>query len=192
MSDRRDPPESVRSAVDTSAIVLSTVPTDNARERQLDLHGHRHLGVQHRDRGKGLVRHDRRVLRADPDRDRVADLREAPARAPGRYLRRDDRLDPPLVGADRLSLHAAVAFHCIFILGFQTPHTRVLVHSILGSFFYGVFAVKVLIVRDHSLPGWVLPVAGGALFTLLDRALGDLEPLVLHERPVRLLESRRA
>ena len=46
-----------------------------------------------------------------------------------------------------------VAFHCIFILGFQTYNTRVLVHSIVGSFFYGVFAVKVLVVRDHSLPG---------------------------------------
>jgi len=60
-----------------------------------------------------------------------------------------------------------VAFHCIFILGFQTYDTRVLVHSVLGSFFYGVFAVKVLVVRDHSLPGWTLPLAGGALFTML-------------------------
>jgi len=60
-----------------------------------------------------------------------------------------------------------VAFHCIFILGFQTTDTRVLVHSLLGSFFYGVFAVKVLVVRDHGLPGWALPVAGGVLFTML-------------------------
>jgi len=60
-----------------------------------------------------------------------------------------------------------VAFHCIFILGFQTYDTRVLIHSLLGSFFYGVFAVKVLVVRDHSLPGWLLPVAGGTLFTFL-------------------------
>jgi hypothetical protein len=60
-----------------------------------------------------------------------------------------------------------VAFHCIFILGFQTYDTRVLVHSLLGSFFYGVFAVKVLVVRDHKLPGWALPVAGGTLFTFL-------------------------
>jgi hypothetical protein len=60
-----------------------------------------------------------------------------------------------------------VAFHCIFILGFQTYSTRVLIHSILGSFFYGFFAVKVLVVRDHSLPGWALPVAGGTLFAVL-------------------------
>ena len=60
-----------------------------------------------------------------------------------------------------------VAFHCIFILGFQSYDMRVLVHSILGTFFYGVFAVKVLVVRDHGLPGWALPVAGSTLFTVL-------------------------
>jgi Family of unknown function (DUF6529) len=60
-----------------------------------------------------------------------------------------------------------VAFHCIFILGFQTYDTRVLVHSVLGSFFYGFFAVKVLVVRDHKLPGWALPAAGGTLFSVL-------------------------
>jgi len=60
-----------------------------------------------------------------------------------------------------------VAFHCIFILGFQTTSARVLAHSILGSFFYGVFAVKVLVVRNRAFPGWVLPVAGGTLFAVL-------------------------
>jgi len=60
-----------------------------------------------------------------------------------------------------------VAFHCIFILGFQTPNARVLAHSILGSFVYGVFAVKVLIVRNRAFPGWMLPVAGGILFAVL-------------------------
>jgi len=60
-----------------------------------------------------------------------------------------------------------VAFHCVFILGFQTTDLRVTVHSILGSFVYGVFVVKVLFVRNHSYPGWVLPVAGGTLFATL-------------------------
>jgi hypothetical protein len=60
-----------------------------------------------------------------------------------------------------------VAFHCIFILGFQTTDLRVTIHSILGSFVYGVFVVKVLFVRNHSYPGWVLPVAGGTLFATL-------------------------
>src|SRR6266508_5124786 len=42
-----------------------------------------------------------------------------------------------------------VAFHCIFILGFQTSSARVLAHSILGSFVYGVFTVKVFFVHDR-------------------------------------------
>jgi Family of unknown function (DUF6529) len=60
-----------------------------------------------------------------------------------------------------------VAFHCIFILGFQTTDTRVLVHSIAGSFVYGVFAVKIFFVRDHDHPRWTLPVVGGTLFAVL-------------------------
>jgi hypothetical protein len=60
-----------------------------------------------------------------------------------------------------------VAFHCIFILGFQTSTTRVLIHSLVGSFFYGVFAVKVFVVRERAFPAWALPVAGGTLFSVL-------------------------
>jgi hypothetical protein len=60
-----------------------------------------------------------------------------------------------------------VAFHCIFILGFQTGDARVLVHSLLGTFIYGVFVVKVFFVRDREHPRWVLPVVGGTLFTVL-------------------------
>jgi hypothetical protein len=60
-----------------------------------------------------------------------------------------------------------VAFHCIFLLGFQTVSARVLVHSIFGSFVYGVFAVKVLFVRDRDHPRWTLPLVGGTLFSVL-------------------------
>jgi hypothetical protein len=61
-----------------------------------------------------------------------------------------------------------VVFHCVFILGFQTGSTRVAVHSIAGSFLYGVFAAKLLFVRDHhSYPSWILPLAGGTLFAVL-------------------------
>ena len=60
-----------------------------------------------------------------------------------------------------------VAFHCIFILGFKTSSPRVLAHSILGSLFYGAFAVKVFAVRERALPGWVLPLAGGTVFAVL-------------------------
>jgi Family of unknown function (DUF6529) len=60
-----------------------------------------------------------------------------------------------------------VFFHCVTILGFQTPDTRVAVHAFVGTFFYGVFAAKVLIVRDRSLPGWALPTAGLTLASML-------------------------
>lgn len=60
-----------------------------------------------------------------------------------------------------------VFFHCVTILGFQTPDTRIALHSLVGTFFYGVFAAKVLIVRDRSLPGWALPTAGLTLASML-------------------------
>jgi len=60
-----------------------------------------------------------------------------------------------------------VFFHCVTILGFQTPDARVAVHAIVGTFFYGVFVAKVLVVRDHSLPAWALPTAGLTLASML-------------------------
>ena len=60
-----------------------------------------------------------------------------------------------------------VAFHCIFILGFQTTNARVLAHSILGSFVYGVLAVKLFFVHDAKHPRWVLPVVGGTMASVL-------------------------
>lgn len=60
-----------------------------------------------------------------------------------------------------------VAFHCIFILGFRSTDARVLVHSIAGTFVYGVIVVKVFFVRDRDHPRWVLPLVGGTLFTIL-------------------------
>jgi hypothetical protein len=60
-----------------------------------------------------------------------------------------------------------VFFHCVTILGFQTPDTRVALHSLVGTFFYGMFAAKVLIVRDRALPGWALPTAGVTLASML-------------------------
>jgi hypothetical protein len=60
-----------------------------------------------------------------------------------------------------------VFFHCVTILGFETPDVRVAAHSIAGTFLYGVFAAKILILRDRGLPGWVLPVAGATLASTL-------------------------
>jgi hypothetical protein len=60
-----------------------------------------------------------------------------------------------------------VFFHCVFILGFKTTDARVAAHAILGSFLYGVFAAKVLIVRSRVYPHWVPPVVGGTLAVVL-------------------------
>ena len=60
-----------------------------------------------------------------------------------------------------------VAFHCIFILGFRTTDWRVLVHSVAGTFVYGVIVVKLFFVHDRDHPRWVLPLVGGTLFTVL-------------------------
>jgi Family of unknown function (DUF6529) len=60
-----------------------------------------------------------------------------------------------------------VFFHCVTILGFQTPGARVALHSIAGTFLYGVFAAKILILRDRELPGWALPAAGATLASVL-------------------------
>ncbi len=63
-----------------------------------------------------------------------------------------------------------VAYHCLWAPGFKATamdgasSTRVLVHSLLGCFFFGVFSVKVLGVRSKGLPGWLLPVVGGLAF----------------------------
>jgi hypothetical protein len=58
-----------------------------------------------------------------------------------------------------------VAIHCLYAVGFQHYSTRVLIHSLLGCFFFGAFTAKVIVVQWPSLPGWWLPVAGGSLFT---------------------------
>jgi len=80
---------------------------------------------------------------------------------------------PVVAGVHRWSGRSAfvislpVFFHCVTILGFQTPDARIATHSIAGTFLYGVFAAKILILHDRELPGWVLPVAGATLASLL-------------------------
>ena len=62
-----------------------------------------------------------------------------------------------------------VFFHCVTMLGFQTPDARVAAHSVVGSFVYGVLAAKLLVIRHKSrnYPHWVLPVLGGSLAAVL-------------------------
>jgi Family of unknown function (DUF6529) len=69
-----------------------------------------------------------------------------------------------LTGTLAFVVSLPVAYHCLWALGFQSTDTRVLVHSLLGCFFYGVFTMKVLAVRSHALPGWTLPLVGGLTF----------------------------
>jgi hypothetical protein len=58
-----------------------------------------------------------------------------------------------------------VAVHCLYALGFQGYSGRVLVHSILGCFFFGAFVSKMLILTREDSPGWALPALGGAVFS---------------------------
>jgi hypothetical protein len=58
-----------------------------------------------------------------------------------------------------------VAFHCMWALGFGTGSTRVYAHCIVGCAFYGAWAAKMLALRVPGLPGWTLPLLGGAVLT---------------------------
>jgi len=70
-------------------------------------------------------------------------------------------------GRIAILLTLPAAYHCIFLLGFDTDDARVYGHSLLGSFLYGAVLAKVLIVRSNRFRGWALPIAGGVLFSIL-------------------------
>lgn len=79
---------------------------------------------------------------------------------------------PPWIGtvhvwSGRLAVLVTVpvAVHCLYALGFQDYENRVLIHSLLGCFFYGAFVAKMLLLTRKGLPGWVIPVAGGLVLT---------------------------
>ncbi len=73
-----------------------------------------------------------------------------------------------LSGTAAFVLSIPVAYHCLWALGFNADAgARVLIHSLVGCVFYGAFATKVIAVRNHSLPKWVLPTIGGFTFTVL-------------------------
>jgi len=60
-----------------------------------------------------------------------------------------------------------VAAHCLYALGFQGFDSRVLAHSLLGCFFYGIFVCKMILLSGPNKPGWAIPVVGGIVFTSL-------------------------
>jgi len=60
-----------------------------------------------------------------------------------------------------------VAMHCLYALGFSTYDTRTMIHSALGTFFFGAFTTKMLVLTKKGTPGWALPLLGGLVFTAL-------------------------
>ena len=64
-------------------------------------------------------------------------------------------------------LAVPVAVHCLYALGYQTYSTRVLIHSLLGCLFFGIFTVKMLVLPKKDMPGWLLPTLGGLAFAAL-------------------------
>ena len=70
-------------------------------------------------------------------------------------------------GRAAILLTLPVAYHCVFLLGSGAHSPRVLIHSLLGSALYGAVVVKVLIVRSSGFSQWMLPAAGGLLFSIL-------------------------
>jgi len=72
-----------------------------------------------------------------------------------------------LVGLATVLLSLPVAYHCLWSLGFQSYDARVLVHSVLGCLVYGVLVTKVIALHTGATPGWLVPLAGGLLFTAL-------------------------
>jgi hypothetical protein len=68
-------------------------------------------------------------------------------------------------GRGAFLLSVPVALHCLYALGLSAYDTRVMVHSLLGCFFFGVFTAKMLLLPKRGLPGWALPLAGGLAFS---------------------------
>ncbi|GEM_PF-423681 len=71
-----------------------------------------------------------------------------------------------VTGLAALLVSLPVAFACLYGIGFYTGDLRVILHSAAGCLLYGAFVVKVAGLHTRG-PGWLVPVAGGTVFTLL-------------------------
>jgi Family of unknown function (DUF6529) len=85
---------------------------------------------------------------------------------------------PPWIGtlhrwSGRLTFFIVVPIgvFCLYGIGFQAYDARVLAHSLLGCLFFGVFTVKMLMLTKRGIAGWVVPLAGGVVFTVLVSAV---------------------
>jgi hypothetical protein len=91
----------------------------------------------------------------------------APVSAAGRQPAAAGSPHHRITGFALFALTVPIAVHCLLAYGVQLTTARVAVHSLAGSFFYGAFTAKVLLVQSRRLPGWALPAAGGALAILV-------------------------
>jgi plastocyanin len=110
------------------------------------------------------------------------------SRSPPRRLGMVHRLTG--VGAILVSL--PIAYHCMFAYGFRSFDTRTAVHSIAGCFFYGAIVAKIAIVRSKRLPGFVLPLAGGTVVTVIFVLWYSAALWYFNDSSVPLLSSRSA
>ena len=62
-----------------------------------------------------------------------------------------------------------VGYTCLWSFGWNggAGDARTLLHSLFGCLFYGALAAKIFVLRSKPGPKWLLPVVGGAVFTLL-------------------------
>jgi Family of unknown function (DUF6529) len=72
-----------------------------------------------------------------------------------------------LIGLLLFLLSIPISIHCIQAYGIELTPARAALHTLAGCFFYGAFAAKVLVVRNRRLPGWLLPLVGGLLVTVV-------------------------
>jgi hypothetical protein len=72
-----------------------------------------------------------------------------------------------LIGTTAFALSLPVAYHCLWALGYQSPNTRVAVHSLVGCAFYGAFAAKIITVRRPDQPAWAAPLVGALTLSLV-------------------------
>ena len=68
-------------------------------------------------------------------------------------------------GAAAFVLTLPVALHCLWALGLGAGTPRVVLHGAAGCAFYGAYAAKMLGLRLVGLPGWAIPLLGGATLT---------------------------
>ncbi|MFB7571320.1 DUF6529 family protein [Streptomyces sp. NPDC056165] len=72
-----------------------------------------------------------------------------------------------LIGMVAFLFSVPIAQQCIIAYGVSLTGTREALHSLAGCFLYGAVVAKVVVVRHRRWPGWALPLAGGALVTVI-------------------------